>query len=532
MASVFRPRYVMPIPKGAVRVTVKGAPCVRYADGKGKVHTWPVHFDRSGCETGNMVCEQQVWWMRYRMPDGTPRREKGFRDKLATEQEAARREREAQQMAAGIVLVGRKTLSDPITQHIDEYRDSLERQGKAERYYDLVHARLTRAARDCGWLTLRQVSPDDMERFLAGLKAEGLAPKTINEFLGATKSFIRWCIRTRRMAGNPLEGVENTDNPRNAENDKAALTPGQAVSLLDVAGPRRLIYYVALRTGLRRGELMTLQWGDLHLDDARPHIVLRAAATKAKRADTVPLREDVARELRAARPVDAAPTDNVFDDVPRMRAMKKDFQAAGIPEADAYGKVYCFHSLRVTFGTWLAQAGTAPRVHMELMRHTDLKLTMRYYTDPRLLDTAKAVQDLPDLDAGQGGKGPGGATKPPSFRGNFGLSSVADNVREENEVCLQRTGTDDLDANVALTIALNRASGRPGASTSDQLGDRGAKRNRVSDSANAVSRYLLARATGLEPATFGSTIRICHVLPRFLGSIMAFCGCLRALTDT
>ena len=86
MASIFRPRYVMPIPKGAVRVTVKGAPCVRYTDGKGKVHTWPVHFDRSGRETGKMVGEQQVWWMKYKMPDGTPRREKGFRDKLATEQ--------------------------------------------------------------------------------------------------------------------------------------------------------------------------------------------------------------------------------------------------------------------------------------------------------------------------------------------------------------------------------------------------------------------------------------------------------------
>jgi hypothetical protein len=56
----------------------------------------------------------------------------------------------------------------------------------------------------------------------------------------------------------------------------------------------------------------------------------------------------------------------------------------------------------VTFGTWLAQAGTAPRVHMELMRHTDVKLTMWYDTDPRLLDTAKAVEGLPELKAAEG----------------------------------------------------------------------------------------------------------------------------------
>jgi len=57
--------------------------------------------------------------------------------------------------------------------------------------------------------------------------------------------------------------------------------------------------------------------------------------------------------------------------------------------------------LRYTFGTSLAKAGVAPRVAMELMRHTDMKLTMNLYTDPRLLDTAGAVASLPALDEGQ-----------------------------------------------------------------------------------------------------------------------------------
>ena len=47
----------------------------------------------------------------------------------------------------------------------------------------------------------------------------------------------------------------------------------------------------------------------------------------------------------------------------------------------------------------LAQAGTSPRTSMEIMRHTDLRLTMNVYTDPRLLDTTSAVEQLPDLDS-------------------------------------------------------------------------------------------------------------------------------------
>lgn len=39
---------------------------------------------------------------------------------------------------------------------------------------------------------------------------------------------------------------------------------------------------------------------------------------------------------------------------------------------------------------------------MELMRHTDLRLTMRTYTDPRIFDLAGAVEKLP-LVARHGG---------------------------------------------------------------------------------------------------------------------------------
>jgi len=471
MASIFRPRYVMPIPKGAVRVTVKGAPCVRYTDGKGKVHTWPVHFDRSGRETGKMVGEQQVWWMKYKMPDGTPRREKGFRDKLATEQEAARQEREAQQAVAGILLVDNKTLADSLQNHIDAYRGSLERTGRARKYIDPVHTRLTRIARHCGWQSLKQTNPNDLEGYLAELTRQKLAPKTINEYLAAAKGFMRWCIQTRRLAGNPLEGLRRTTYQR--ENDKAALTTEQANKLLEVAGPNRLIYYVALRTGLRRAELEALQWGDIHLDVAHPHVALRAATTKAKRADVVPLRQDIIRELKAACPQDAAPTDKVFPFIARnSRGFLPDLDRTGIPRTDEYGKRYCFHSLRVTFGTWLAQAGVAPRVHMELMRHTDMKLTMHYYTDPRLLDTSRAVQDLPDLSE-QGAQ----------------------------RQALRRTGSDDRPPSGGESIALNRASQRPGGSTWVHLGEKGEVRNRVGASKNADVDVEMVEAVGIEPTS-------------------------------
>ncbi|MDP7163622.1 MAG: hypothetical protein QF792_09025 [Phycisphaerae bacterium] len=45
-----------------------------------------------------------------------------------------------------------------------------------------------------------------------------------------------------------------------------------------------------------------------------------------------------------------------------------------------------------------SQAGVAPWVAMEIMRHTDMRLTMNLYTDPSILNTARAVEQLADLD--------------------------------------------------------------------------------------------------------------------------------------
>ncbi len=41
--------------------------------------------------------------------------------------------------------------------------------------------------------------------------------------------------------------------------------------------------------------------------------------------------------------------------------------------------------------------GVAPRTIQKAMRHSNLSLTMGTYTDPDLLDTADAVESLPDL---------------------------------------------------------------------------------------------------------------------------------------
>ena len=51
----------------------------------------------------------------------------------------------------------------------------------------------------------------------------------------------------------------------------------------------------------------------------------------------------------------------------------------------------------MTFQMLLTLNGTSPRVAMELMRHSDIKLTMKMHTDAGQLPDGPAIQQLPSL---------------------------------------------------------------------------------------------------------------------------------------
>jgi len=51
----------------------------------------------------------------------------------------------------------------------------------------------------------------------------------------------------------------------------------------------------------------------------------------------------------------------------------------------------------MTFGTNLTLSGAAPRVVMELMRHSDIKLTMKISTDAGRLPLTESVNLLPPI---------------------------------------------------------------------------------------------------------------------------------------
>ena len=176
---------------------------------------------------------------------------------------------------------------------------------------------------------------------------------------------------------------------------------------------RALIYKMLVLTGLRRGELASLTVGQLELDGAMPFVELKAADEKNRQGSTIPLRADLANDLKdwlsyTQRPStlrlrnDKGTCDSkrpLFT-VPKglVRILDRDLRTAGIAKRDERGRTIDVHALRHTFGTLLSKGGVAPRTAQAALRHSKIDLTMNIYTDPRLLDTHGALDTLPSLD--------------------------------------------------------------------------------------------------------------------------------------
>jgi hypothetical protein len=72
-------------------------------------------------------------------------------------------------------------------------------------------------------------------------------------------------------------------------------------------------------------------------------------------------------------------------------------EAAGIECIDGAGRVADFHSLRYSTASLLAASGAQPKVAQELMRHSEINLTMNAYTHALKGQQSEAVERSGDL---------------------------------------------------------------------------------------------------------------------------------------
>ncbi len=362
--------------------------------------------------TQNGTTKQSAkWYVEYTDADRIRRRVPGFKDKGATQQLAAELERNAERQRAGLVDAFAEHRKRPLKAHLVDWHAALVARGTSGDHADLVKSRAHRALTVCGFVYPPDVSASRLQAYLGELREAGRSVQTVNFHLQAVKQFHRWLIADRRIPDSPIAYLRGGNARTDRRHDRRAMTDEELRRLLEAArtgptrhgmpGPQRAVLYeLAATTGLRAGELRSLTWDCFDLIADPPTVTVRAAYSKHRRDDKLPLKPSTARML-ARWGDESGPADRehpVFALPPKNAAMLRgDLADAGIEYRDAEGRVADFHALRHTFVSALARGGVHPKVAQQLARHSTITLTMDRYSHTVVGELVSGLQALPDL---------------------------------------------------------------------------------------------------------------------------------------
>lgn len=195
---------------------------------------------------------------------------------------------------AGIGPYGntRQRLGEFVERWLQDFARHNVRSTTYERYGQLVRCHVTPAL---GTMPIVRLTPQAIERFWNGL------PKTTtaHHVAALLRQILTYAVRRGIILQNPSEMVAL---PKRTPPSLKVWTPDEAMKFLDAArsSPHYLFYALAIAAGLRAGELLRLQWGDLDL--ARGILNVSSGKTmNARRAVLLP--SQLVAELRQRRGV-------------------------------------------------------------------------------------------------------------------------------------------------------------------------------------------------------------------------------------
>lgn len=301
----------------------------------------------------------------------------------------------------------------PVSELVAEYRAHLQAKRDSRQHVATTIRLIERWSAACAVHRLADADAHRLNRWLTEQTA--WSARTRNAARTAVLGLCRWASDYGRIAFNPcppglvMRANEDADRKRLSR----ALSVAEFTAAIGQApAHRRAFYLLAGCTGLRWLEIGRLTWGDVDLEAGT--LTAQAGQTKNDRRADLPLPRAVADALAdhhalqtnrtGKRPL---PGDRIFKAVPRIKTWKQDLARAGVAYADSRGRQADRKCLRMTFATWLRDAGVDLRDAQRLMRHSDPKLTANIYTDLRishLRAASDAVQQhfnkhVPDGDA-------------------------------------------------------------------------------------------------------------------------------------
>jgi len=229
-----------------------------------------------------------------------------------------------------------------------------------------------------GHLQLDQCKSETVDKLLARKREAGLSKQTVSKIRRHMHAMFAFGQDKKLLTVNPCAQPRQRGRKVSRKARGTVLSPAQIKRFLDECSPRwRLFFTVALDTGLRRGELIGLRWGDVDLlervlyvrrsigvyDD--PEDLERELDTKTDAGERLVPIIDGAQAALEALYASALDTDDdapVFATVERKRGHDGVMRSVGRPLSP--------RMVTRVYRRYADRAGIPPKIRLHDMRHT------------------------------------------------------------------------------------------------------------------------------------------------------------------
>jgi integrase len=233
--------------------------------------------------------------------------------------------------------------------------------------------------------TLQSIGPEKVERYKAKRRAE-VEPSTVNREIACLKTIFNKAVEWGKIEKNPLQLVKKF---KEASGRERILNIEEARRLIECASPSiRLVLIVALNTGMRRNEILSLKWRDV--DFVKGFILIDNS--KSGKSRKIPMNATVFDILH-----DLPHTSEYVFFNPKTKTHIKDIKTAfsgACRRAEIKG--LRLHDLRHTALSKMVEAGIDLVTVSKIAGHSSIQMTMRY-SHPTPENMRKAVNCLGEM---------------------------------------------------------------------------------------------------------------------------------------
>lgn len=324
----------------------------------------------------------------------TGKRKKAY---CKTRQEAQRKKNEMlRELERGMLATGPQR---KLGEYIQDWLENTHKSKLRLSVYLNYRKHVKHIVAGLGDIWLQKLTPQQVQSFLTKKLDEGLSPKYVREMLGVLRLALKNAVQWGYISRNVCELVTR---PRVPKHDIAPLTLEQAQRFRQhLQGHRfEVLITMAVVTGMRRGELLSLRWSDidfqrnvlqvLHTVDrftGYGYVEGEPKSAAGVRSIRLPgflmdmLKQHQLQQMaRKSQAKTWEERDLVF---PNLRggylhpnhlgeAFRALLEQAGLPPIR-------FHDLRHSAATILLSMGVNIKVIQEMLGHSDISITLRVY---------------------------------------------------------------------------------------------------------------------------------------------------------